>query len=153
MRHLSWLSVICFRGATAGLIFAVFMGATYPPLYESVMPHDHLFLGGAPPPNWEAHHHDDPLATLLGSPPASVLTVARSEPANLDILEIAPGQTGKVISIYAAPPTLVLSLLTLAMLAPVLAGPPSLQFLGSVRAAIAGLAAAEPGAPHPPPPR
>src|SRR5215472_10298310 len=111
MRYLAWLETILIRGTTAVLIFVVFVGAVCPPLYEGVLPHDHLFFGGPPPADWEEHHHDNPLGVFFGGGSSGDLEARTAEPAILGAVDVAPERTGKVVSLYAAPSVLVLSVI------------------------------------------
>ncbi|HEX5414072.1 MAG TPA: hypothetical protein VFZ25_00300 [Chloroflexota bacterium] len=153
MRNLSWLETIPYRGTTAVLIFVILTGAVCPPLYAGVLPHDHLFIGGPPPINWRQHHHHDPLAALFGSGATDPAIVVLSEPAILGTPGVEPAQTGRVVSLFAAPAALVLSVIALAMLIPGWLFLSLATILGTVRTHVAVLLSAEPAAPWPPPPR
>lgn len=153
MRYLSGLETVLFRGTVAVLIFVIYVGSVCPPLYEGVLPHDHLFVGGPPPADWESHHHDNPLAALLGGADSSAAVAPVSEPAILGAIEIKRGQTGKVVSLYAAPSALILSVFTLAATIPATLLFCSLVIRWTVGVSVASLSSAEPAAPRPPPPR
>lgn len=153
MRYLSWLKPILFRGTTAVLIFVVFMGAVCPPLYEGLLPHDHIFIGGPPPANWQYHHHDNPLAGLFGGGDADDAISPVAEPAILGAFAVESGQTGKVFSLYAAPSFLVLSVVGLVMLIPCLLLVCLPTGRRTVGLGVIALSSAEPAAPRPPPPR
>lgn len=137
----------------AVLIFVILTGAVCPPLYAGVLPHDHLFIGGPPPANWQQHHHHDPLAALFGGGDSDPATVPLSEPAILGMAGVEPARTGRVVSLFAAPPVLVLSVIALAMLIPDWLLLSLATILGKVRTGVAVLLSAEPAAPRPPPPR
>lgn len=153
MRHLSGLETVLFRGTIAVLIFVVYVGSVCPPLYESVLPHDHLFVGGPPPADWESLHHDNLLAVLLGGADSSAAVAPVSEPAILGTFAVERGQTGKVVSLYVAPSVLILSVFTLAATIPGTLLFCSLVIRWTIATKVASLSSAEPAAPRPPPPR
>lgn len=87
------------RRACAGLLMlVVLVGGLCPALYGDQIPHEHLFVGGAPPVNWEQHDHPNPLFAFFGSSNRSAQPVDRSVAA-----AASPGralETGRVVSVY-----------------------------------------------------
>ncbi len=118
----------------------VLAGGMYPALYESILPHTHLFIGGPPPPHWQDHEHPNPLTALLGSPVAVSASAVRwshtasENPFAVDrFLPDLPNNTlanGRVVSVYQGLNILVVSLLALDILVPSFTGKVGLFCLG-----------------------
>lgn len=109
------------------LTMLVFAGGVYPALYGPLQPHEHLFVGGPPPADWEDHSHPNPLFVLLGSPGGMVAMTT-----NVDATQ--PGvanriATGKVVSVFSTDPTLLTQFLAFVVLVPPVSGlePPGLD--------------------------
>jgi hypothetical protein len=98
------------------LVYLVLAGGIYPALYESQLPHDHLFVGGPPPADWENHSHENPLFVFFG-PPAGMGDASDEE-------QLRPAATGhppaagRVVSVYPGVPGVVFSIFTVTTLAP-----------------------------------
>lgn len=108
------------QAGTILLLALLLAGGLCPALYAGQVPHAHLFVGGPPPPNWEHHDHDNPLIILLGAPPGPVTRPdevsapgARGSAVNSSS---APVTTGRVVSLYAGSPILVISIIDFATL-------------------------------------
>jgi hypothetical protein len=99
MRSLEWWLVARVqRGVGAILIVGVLLGGIFPVLYGDLLPHEHLFLGAAPPPNWEQHEHPNPVLLLLGRAGA---VANGSTLARLGRTSPPVAQTNRVISVYS----------------------------------------------------
>jgi hypothetical protein len=111
--------ILAIRLITWLLVYLVLAGGIYPALYESQLPHDHLFVGGPPPANWENHPHENPLFVLLGAPAGSSAASDDDAPF-VPIVADHPDVPGRVVSVYPGVPGVVLSILTVTLLATVL---------------------------------
>ncbi len=96
------------QAVTWALIVVVLAGGVCPALYGAVLPHEHLFVGGPPPADWENHAHPNPLAELLGSPNRSRAPVSTSSPAHPLATHELTG--GRVVSLYAGGLSLLLTI-------------------------------------------
>jgi hypothetical protein len=116
MQGLAWRLVARVqRVIGAILVVGVLLGGIFPVLYGDLLPHEHLFFGGAPPVNWEQHEHPNPVLIILGR--ASATTVGRAA--------LAPGTTlalvdrpVRIVSVYAGPMGIVASLVALVVILP-----------------------------------
>jgi hypothetical protein len=141
-----------YRLVTWFLVYLVLAGGIYPALYESQIPHVHIVIGGPPPGNWQNHPHANPLFLLFGSPDGSLDSSDDDGPTVATKADHAEA-VGRVVSLYPSVPGVVLSLVTVTLLATVLAtlAPPGLTSRFVLRQPRFRLVLIE--GPTPPPPR
>jgi hypothetical protein len=98
----------CARQAvTWVLIIVVLAGGVCPALYGAVLPHEHLFVGGLPPADWENHPHPNPIIELLPGGTGARAAVAEAIPSPSMSRALAAGH---VVSLYAGLTSLVLTI-------------------------------------------
>jgi hypothetical protein len=105
-----------YRLITWLLVYLILAGGIWPALYESQLPHDHFFVGGPPPADWENHPHNSPLFLTFG-PPGGSWALSDDAPVSAE----HPVAAGRVVSVK---PGVVLSIFTVTVLAAVLGMPP-----------------------------
>ncbi len=144
------------RGWTWLLVALVFAGGICPALYGAQLPHEHLFVGGPPPANWEQHRHANLLLLLFGPPGPS----ERPD----DDLDLAPASStpgispraiadGRVISLYPGTDPSVLTLIDFAVIVPIIRTPIAALVPARLVTASLQLRPQTAEAPDPPPPR
>ena len=109
-----------YRLITWLLVYLILAGGIWPALYESQLPHDHVFVGGPPPADWENHPHNSPLFLIFG-PPGGSRALSDDAPVSAE----HPVAAGRVVSVYPGVPGVVLSIFTVTVLAAVLGMPPA----------------------------
>ena len=138
------------RAMTPVILFAVLLGGVFPALYEDALPHEHIFVGGPPPADWENHPHPNPLLILFAPKAPSELT---TDGANQF------GKTGpnhvkatRVVSLYSGSVLLVLSVVALDVVVPAASALPAPRPLRQIIfASPIMIPQACPGPPSPPP--
>lgn len=104
-----WMSFRWHRLVTFILVALVLAGGTCPALYGEIVPHEHLFVGGAPPANWQHHTHENPLQAFFGTPGGQG---DADEPFSPEVLLPSPGSSlraGRVVSVYTGTTVLVVT--------------------------------------------
>lgn len=146
------------------LVLLVTAGGLCPALYLGMLPHQHLFVGGSPPADWENHDHPNPLFALFGSPAGSRApirssgeSVSGNGPANQPV-SLANALSNslrpvRVVSLYPGLPGLVLSVVTLSAVVPTRLSRPAIAWTWPVPAFSPSPRGRRPVEPPTPPPR
>lgn len=132
------------------LTAAVLLGGVFPPLYGEVLPHEHLFVGGPPPVNWQSHEHPNPLITLLRASAHPSATVNGTNAEALPTNALAQGQ---VVSLYSGSLLLVVTIFALDLALPLADALPPPPLVRQIEFVPAAARSAPIQAPPLPPPR
>ncbi len=136
---------------TALVVTLVLVGGAIPAAYGYGLPHDHIYLGGSLTIGSELHHHDNPLAVVLG-PIAT--TTDDEEAAPAEALPTGPPPTADhVLSVYSGGLSTILSTIGVAILPAYVDRLDRRQSSVSVSPPTIGLTPLADDGPVPPPPR
>ena len=103
---------------TVWIVALVLVGGVLPAAYGYGLPHEHIYLGASTAVSSKDHHHDNPLAVVLGS----LAPVDDDVPVAMPSTPTPPLKDGShVLSVYSGGSNLVLSAIGVAVVPPVLA--------------------------------